>query len=344
MMGGVDTRLLRVLVELSDRGTLRAVAEATGYGTSAVSQQLATLTRELGTPLVERTGRTVRLTPAGRRLVVHARPILAAVDAARAAARGGEPGGTVQVAAYATVLSGDLIPVIRGLAVSHPGLQLLLQEREPPEVTRLLDEDRVDLGFVYDYDLVPRGYDGYAVRQLCDTPLVLAVPSGRALPDVIDEPGRLAALAGESWVVNSRGADDDELATRVCGLAAYRPMIEHRVDSLELVLDIVSADLGVALVPGFLPARPGVRYVAMPGLVVRRRMFAITRPGRERWPAVALVIERVAAHVRAERARSGQPLVVGEPGDGAGSGQPLVVGEPGDQGQHDHQQHDPDEA
>ncbi|GIG01060.1 LysR family transcriptional regulator [Catellatospora citrea] len=323
MMGGVDTRLLRVLVELSDRGTLRAVAEATGYGTSAVSQQLATLTREVGAPLVERTGRTVRLTPAGRRLVTHARPILAAVDAARAAlARGGEPGGAVHVAAYASVLSGDLIPVVRELAVSHPGLQLLLQEREPPEVVRLLEEDEVDLGFVYDYDLVPRGYDGYTVRQLCETPMVLAVPAERTLPDEIDEPGRLCALAGQSWVVNSRGPADDELAVRVCALAAYQPMIEHRADSMDLVLDLVSADLGVALVPGYLPEHPGVRYVPMPGVPVRRRMFSITRPGREHWPAVSLVIERVAAHALAERWRSGQP---------------LVVGQPGDQGQHDHQ-------
>ncbi len=325
----MDTRLLRVLVELADRGTLRAVAQATGYGTSAVSQQLATLTREVGTPLVERYGRTVRLTPAGRRLVGHARPILAAVDAARSAlARGGEPGGTVQVAAYATVLSGDLIPVVRELAVSHPGLQVMLQEREPPEVTRLLDEDRVDLGFVYDYDLVPREFAGYAVRRLCETPLMLAVPAGRALPEVIDEPARLSALAGQAWGVNSRGPDDDELATRVCALAAYRPMIEHRADSLDLVLDLVAADLGVALLAAVVPPRPGVRFVPMPGLPARRRMFAITRPGRQHWPAVALVIERVAAHA-AGWGRSGEP---------------LVVGQAGDQREHDHEQHDAYEA
>src|SRR5581483_8939787 len=102
MIEGMETRLLRTLVELDRRGTMRAVAAATGYGTSAVSQQIAALERELGAELIERTGRTVRLTGAGRRLAEQAVRILAAEEAARAAlAADGEPAGLVTVAAYA---------------------------------------------------------------------------------------------------------------------------------------------------------------------------------------------------------------------------------------------------
>ena len=61
----MELRRLRVLVELSRLGTMSAVAQATGYGTSAVSQQLAALEREAGVPLLEADGRRVRLTPAG---------------------------------------------------------------------------------------------------------------------------------------------------------------------------------------------------------------------------------------------------------------------------------------
>src|SRR3954471_14064225 len=78
----MDLDKLRALVELSRLGTMTAVATSTGYGTSAVSQQLAALERQVGTRLLESHGRRVRLTPAGRRLAEHGRTILAAVTAA----------------------------------------------------------------------------------------------------------------------------------------------------------------------------------------------------------------------------------------------------------------------
>src|SRR5437016_12419152 len=80
----VDPRRLKLLLELSRLGSMREVAEAMSLTTSTVSQQIAALAREVGTPLIEPAGRRVRLTPAGRRLAGHAVTILAAVDAARA--------------------------------------------------------------------------------------------------------------------------------------------------------------------------------------------------------------------------------------------------------------------
>ncbi len=294
----METRLLRTLVELDRRGTMRAVAAATGYGTSAVSQQIAALERELGAELIERTGRTVRLTGAGRRLAEQAVRILAAEEAARAAlAADGEPAGLVTVAAYATAISADLLPVARELATSHPALRLELQEREPSEVLELLADGRIDLGFGYDYSLHQRFHDdGAAVRMICRTALALAVPASPALPPVVDGPRDLRALRDAPWVVNSRGDQDGELVSRLGGIAGFAPHIAHRADSLGLILDFVAAGLGVAVVPAFAPPRPGVRYVPMPGLDLERRMFAITRPGRHRHPGVELVIDRVTAH------------------------------------------------
>ncbi|MGC0416406.1 LysR family transcriptional regulator [Embleya sp. AB8] len=295
----METRLLRTLVELDRLGTMRAVAEATGYGTSAISQQIAALERETGAELVERTGRTVRLTCAGRRFAEQAVDILAAEEAARAVlSADGEPSGLLKVAAYAAAISADLLPVAGELALSHPDLRLELQEREPAEVLELLAHDRVDLGFGYDYSLFQRFRDdGAAVRMMCRTPLVLAVPAGRgAVPERIDVPRELRALEALPWVVNSRGDQDGELVSRLCGIAGFRPRIAHRADSLDLILDFVAADLGVAVVPSFAPIRPGVRHVAMPGIEVERRMFAITRPGGQFRPGVELVVARVAAH------------------------------------------------
>lgn len=285
----MDLHLLRVLLELHRHGTMRATAAATGYGTSTISVQLAALEKQAGTPLLERSGRTVRFTPAGRRLVEHAGRILAAVESAKAdLSASGPASGVLRVAGSASALSNDLIPVAARLKRSHPALRLELQEREPTEVAALLEEDAVDLGFVYDFDMVPKFADnGTNVRQTCDTPMRLAVPSCMSTVE------SFTALRDEPWVVNSRGEDDTELVQRMCGLAGFAPFIAHKADSLGLVLDFVAADLGVALVPAHVPPREGVALLPPPGVTPKRRMFAVTRPGRHVWPAIALVIEAV---------------------------------------------------
>ena len=80
----LELRRLRLLLELRTRGTITAVAEALDYGPSTVSEQLAELEREAGVPLLERAGRNVRLTEAGRVLAQHAEGLLASVEAAEA--------------------------------------------------------------------------------------------------------------------------------------------------------------------------------------------------------------------------------------------------------------------
>src|ERR671915_237633 len=99
----MDIRRLKLLLELSRLGSMRAVADELGYTTSTVSQQLGVLAQEAGATLIEPDGRRVRLTPAGQRLADHAVAILAAVDAARLDLDPtAEPRGTVRVAGFAT--------------------------------------------------------------------------------------------------------------------------------------------------------------------------------------------------------------------------------------------------
>lgn len=292
----MDLHLLRVLVDLHRHGTMTAVAKATGYGTSTVSVQLAALEKRAGTQLLERVGRTVRFTPAGRRLVEHAEHILAAVETARAdMGPCGEPAGLLRVAGSASMMSTDLIPVAAELRSSHPALCLEMQEREPAEVAELLDADAIDLGFVYDYSVVPRFTDnGTTVRRLCSVPILLALPQGKygpteSLTDIRER------LAGESWIGNSRGVDDTQLVEFLCGMAGFTPTVAHGADSLDLALDFVAADLGVALVPAFVGEREAVELRRLPSGMFERRMFAVTRPGRHTWPAVRLVTEKVGA-------------------------------------------------
>ena len=153
----MDLHRLRVLLELSRLGSMHAVAEAMHTTTSTVSQQIATLAREAGTPLVEPVGRRVRLTPAGRRLADHAVTILAAVDAARldldpdAEPVGVGPGRRLRHRDPPLAAAGGRRPRDDG---TRP-CELRIHEYEPLEALDLLVRDEVDLALVYDYNLAP---------------------------------------------------------------------------------------------------------------------------------------------------------------------------------------------
>lgn len=293
----MDLRRLRVLVELSRLGTMRAVADMLQCGTSAVSQQLAALEREVGTTLIEPDGRRVRLTPAGRRLAEHAEGILAAVAAAEVdLSSEAAPHGNLRVASYSTALRRWLLPVAAELRRSHPRVCLEMQEQEPTEVRQLLAHDLIDVGLVYDYSLMPAS-DEESRTLLWSTPMVLAVPADDLPLDAISTAADLAVLRGHSWICNSRGRDDDELAARLCGLDGWRPIIRHRADSLELVIDMVAGGHGVAIVPADAPNVPDVRQVPISIATTERRTWSLTKPGRERWPATTLLLQHLTQHL-----------------------------------------------
>jgi DNA-binding transcriptional LysR family regulator len=292
----METRRLAVLLELSRLGSMREVAEEMGTTTSTVSQQIAALAREAGTPLVEPDGRRVRLTPAGRRLAEHAVTILAAVEAARLDLDpDAEPAGTVRVAGFATAVRRTVMPVLDELARDHPSVSLLIHEHEPDEAYGLLRTDDVDLALTYDYDLGPADLD----QTLESTPLWttrwgLGVPADDA--DVTGDAREVfARFADRDWIVNSRNTADTDVVRTVASMAGFEPRVSHRVDSLELVQDLVAAGLGVGLLPADQPTRPEVVTLSLADPEVRLRAYAVVRRGRSAWPPLAMVLARIRA-------------------------------------------------
>jgi len=280
-----------MLLELSRLGSMHEVAAELRTTTSTVSQTIAALAREVGTPLTEPDGRRVRLTPAGHRLAEHAVSILAAIDAARLDLDpSAEPTGVLRVAGFATAIRRSLLPAMDDLARLHPGIELRLREHEPPEALDLLARDDVDLALTYDYDLAPATW-----RSELDGRPLWEVEWGLGLPT--SEPrAPLAAYADRDWIVNSRHTADEEVLHRLAALAGFTPRVVHRVDALELVDDLVVAGRGVALLPRGRTSRRGVtvRPIAEPR--VRLRAQAVTRRGRDRWPPLRAVLERLTTH------------------------------------------------
>jgi DNA-binding transcriptional LysR family regulator len=289
----MDLRRLRLLFELARLGSMRAVAETHGLTTSTVSQQIAALAREVGTPLVEPDGRRVRLTPAGRRLADHAVTILAGVDAARADLDPeAEPAGTLRVGGFATAIRDLLLPVMAGLEVSHPAVRVLVHEHEPLEAYELLADDELDLALTYDYNLAPAPLPStMASVALWTTAWGLGVPDTTEAASPVRD---LGAWAEHDWIVNSRNTADEHAVRTLASLAGFTPRIAHRIDSLDLVEDLVVAGLGVGLLPTGRPTGPGVRLLELDDPPVRMTAYAVTRLGREQWAPLRLLLDRLA--------------------------------------------------
>src|ERR671929_1175907 len=130
-----DVRRLRLLRELAARGTVTAVADALAYTPSAVSQQLAQLERDAGVALLERAGRGVRLTEAGRRLAGHADAVIARLEAAEADLAGlsGDAAGLLRVACFQTAAVALVLPALEALVAEHPGVRGEVMEAEAEE-------------------------------------------------------------------------------------------------------------------------------------------------------------------------------------------------------------------
>jgi DNA-binding transcriptional LysR family regulator len=302
----VDTRRLRLLLELSRLGSMRAVADELYLTTSTVSQQLAVLAREVGTALLEPDGRRVRLTPAGRRLAEHAVAILAAVEAARLDLDpGAEPAGVLRVAGFASAVRRSLMPIASELAVSHPNVRLLIREHETAEAFALLAADEVDLALTYDYDLAPAGAldAGVELTPLWTAAWGLGVPVREAAA-VGDALGVFARFRAHSWIVNSRNTADEQVVRTIASMAGFEPVVAHRADSLELVEDLIVAGLGVGLLPASWPTRPGVALLPLADPGVTLRAYAAVRRGRTGWPPLALVLGLLTAQLRAQHGDS----------------------------------------
>jgi DNA-binding transcriptional LysR family regulator len=271
----LDLTRLRVLVAVARTGSVTAAAEALHYAQPSVSHHLAKLETEVGVPLVQRVGRGIRLTDAGRLLVARAEEILGQVESAQAelAAHAGLRTGRVRLAAFPSALA-TLVPVAAArLAAEHPEIELALTEAEPPEALAALRNAEVDVALVFEHDDVPAGdRRNTTMTMLLEEPLYLVAPH----PDHQGGPrGELANYAGARWIAGCQRCRAHLLAASAA--AGFTPDIAFETDDYVAVQALVAAGLGVSTLPGLAliaNRHPGVRVRRLAG--ERRRVLAAT--------------------------------------------------------------------
>ena len=288
----IDARRLRVLREVAQQGPLAAAADALHLTPSAVSQQLAALEREVGQPVIERNGRGVRLTGAAEVLVGHANIVLAQLEAAAAdvAAYGEGVVGSVRVAGFATALGELVAPAVVELRASHPRLELTVEELEAPECFLALARGDVDIAISMASRQAPED-PRFERRALMSDTLDAVVPAGHPLAQLPEIP--LADLAGEDFVGPPDGSSCHDVTVTGCASAGFAPSFRHRTLDFHTAMALAAAGLGVTLVPrlGQAAVPPGAIVCPLSDPAPARHVFAATRAGAQRRPAVAAVLD-----------------------------------------------------
>ncbi|MBM7169233.1 LysR family transcriptional regulator [Streptomyces sp. G44] len=247
-----DPTRLAALVAVSEAGSITRAAERLGYTVPALSQQLAKLEREAGAALLVRHHRGARLTGAGELLVGHARRVLDEMERARheLARLAGLSGGRLRLGTFQTAGIHLLPPVLSAFRRAHPEVGLTVTDHEPPSGVAAVAAGEVDLALTHAYepaDPVPLPASVSAEPVLVEE-LVLVAQPGHALTSGTSRLP-LTELAGQPVISMAPDHPPRQAVERALAEAGATPSVVVDTPGYALVCALVSAGLGVAVVP-----------------------------------------------------------------------------------------------
>jgi DNA-binding transcriptional LysR family regulator len=293
----IDPVALRSLVAVEAHGSVGAAATALDYTPSAVSQQIKRLESQTGVQLLERQGRGVLLTEAGRTLSESARDLLAHMERleSRLHAAGRAPVGTVRLATFATAYRGVVVAAIARLRAAAPGVVLRPEEIDPWEAVDAVAAGTHDLAVVHNWEPMPLAIpDHLEVRHL-----------GRDRADVLvhaehplaSRPGiGVADVLDEAWASVAPGSICHRWLVKMHADVGRAPHIAHHALEFATHVALVAQGEAIALVPrlgrGPLPAE----VVAVPLLdpVSERTVSLVWRRTMTQSPALAVAVDALA--------------------------------------------------
>jgi len=263
---------------------------------SAISQQMGVLEREAGTPLLERAGRGVRLTDAGRQLVENTERIFAEMERAEADLASASRGvvGRVRVSAFPTAARALLVPALPGLLGKYPNLHISMVDLEPEESIPALRAEELDVVVTYEWNVLPGLEDpGIEREKLFLEPVYLALPAQHRLAGAGDV--RLADLRDEEWIVGRDSTSMLELVVTATRREGYEPKTDFHSMDFQVILAAVGAGLGVALVPplALIGSYPDVVISRISDMTLNRTIWANIRRGSSGNPGIDAVLGSV---------------------------------------------------
>ncbi|ATP47705.1 LysR family transcriptional regulator [Pseudomonas putida] len=285
---------LKLLSELSVLGTVSAVAEAVHLTRPAVSQQLGLLERELDVALVERSGRNVELTPAGRRLVARSSELFRLVNDIEAEIAQGrqEISGVIRLASFGSAGVGLVPKCVQLIEQSHPQLAVSLIELEPAEGLKAAAANQVDVAIVDDMvDTEP-----FAAKldflPLCPDYFTVVMSSRHRLADRKNL--QLSDLSDERWALNLAAISYHSFLMRAFHAAGFEPTVMSNCRNSAATLELVRASSVITVLPQLslkqIMSDPDFTLVPIRPVLLRR-IFTVVPKGASRRPSVAAVVD-----------------------------------------------------
>lgn len=274
----MNLRDLRYLVALADLKHFGRAAEACFVSQPTLSTQIKKFEDELGVPLIERNPRNVMLTDVGVAVVVRARAMLHEADQIKNIARRAKDpeSGTVKIGIFPT-LGPYLLPhVVPNIVKKFPKLELMLFEEKTESVLKKLHDGDLDAGII----ALPIHDDTLHAEFLFEESFVLAVPKSSVLAKL--KKIKLSDLANERLLLLDDGHCLREQALEVCQMAGVGELAGFRATSLETLRHMVSANVGMTLLPALtvqppVPPTPNVVLIPFAAPVPNRRIAIVWR-------------------------------------------------------------------
>jgi len=285
----LDPRRVLIFRAVARAGSISAASRDLGWTQPAVSQHLSRLERDAGVPLLLRGPGGVTLTEAGIALARRADAVAAELHAAaeELGSIANLSRGRVRLSAFPSSAATVVPEAVRRLASTHAGLEVRLDEAEPPEALAAVASGDADLALVFGYDGAPEGLGSLTWIPLLDEPVHLLLPP--AHPPVRE----LSSLAHADWIGGCVRCRSHLVAC--CERAGFSPSIRHTTDDYVVVQNLVARELGVTVLPASaLRAyrHQDVQVLDLPELG-RRHVGLAHRPGADVVPATRALIEEI---------------------------------------------------
>lgn len=297
---------LRMLHELRRLGTVTAVADSLHYTHSSVSEQLRQLEVEVGHPLLEKSGRKLRLTDQGDIVADYAAQMIGLADRAVSdvAAAGGEVTGTIRLASFPSVLATIAPRALTLLAERHPGLTVRIVHRDVHRSLEALHAREVDLvvGERYPESRLPELGSGLHLEAMFEDPMMLVLPEQGELAT---EPAEFSGLRDAPWTLDPANVVAGRWQRDYCRSHGFTPRVLVETPDPFLQLHLVSEGHAVGLLYSLLttPLLGKVKVVGLPSQP-HRTLFTAVHESRRHHPALRAVRQALAdaAHHEAPRA------------------------------------------
>ena len=253
----MDTQFLNTFVCVVDQGSMAAAARLLNITPATVAQQVRTLEREIGAPLMARAGRTVNVTEAGTRILERARNLLRDVSDLQAVAKDDDTAGELRLGAGTNALTGVLPDILALMVAKFPRINVFIKPGYSPELYSAVEEGELDAAIVLQAPFALSKKVGWELLR--EEPLVVLAPLAMAGRD----PHEL--LASEPLIRYDRNQWGGHQADRYLRANGITPRERFEINALNAIAVMVDRGLGVSLVPDWATPWPeGLQVVKLP--------------------------------------------------------------------------------